>query len=92
MKFADEETRKNAAQTIANMEFLLKREEFVAYQERMRRMSDHLAEDILHNDTLTPVEREAKRNQRLGILECLKAPGDDIISCQNVIRSVDRNT
>lgn len=42
----------------------------------LRERCDKMADDILHDNELTPDAREALRRERLGILEALKTPSD----------------
>lgn len=85
-QFSREETKRIAAETLANYEFLEKRPEFAAFKERLRREADGLADQILHNDEIAPEKREAMRNKRLGLLAALAAPTEDMQACRNVMK------
>jgi hypothetical protein len=81
------ERQRAAAETVSNLEFLLKRPEFTAYTDRLRREADKMADEVLHNDALTPTEREAMRQRRQGLLIALAAPMEDIQACRNVMKA-----
>lgn len=63
-----------AATMVADMDYLTERDEFKRFMDGLRRRADELADEVLHQSTLTPDEREAKRQLRLGIMEVLAAP------------------
>ena len=63
-----------ASQTIADIEFLSKREEFTNLMKRFKTRADELADEILHNDTLTDAARNQARHKRDGIMEVLETP------------------
>ena len=44
---------------------------------RSKEMSDALADEVLHDDTLSDKEREAKRNRRLGVLDVLRSHAEE---------------
>jgi hypothetical protein len=76
----------SASEAISNLEFLQKRPEFIAFMDRLRRQADGFAEQVLHEESISDKEREQLRLKRLGILECLKAPSDDITAQKKVLR------
>ncbi len=79
------ESARLASETISNIEFLEKRPEFIAFMGRFRRRADELADNILH-EKMSPEEREALRQQRLGILEVLEAPKNDKRASLNILK------
>lgn len=66
-----------ALEVVTTIDNLAKNQDFKRFMERFSRRSDALAQDILHDDDLTPEEREKLRHRRLGILEVLLAPRED---------------
>lgn len=66
-----------AMQVVKTIDNLSKNDDFRLFMERFTRRSDALAQDILHDDSLSPDEREKLRHRRLGILEVLLAPKED---------------
>jgi len=74
---AQQDAIDTATQVVKTIDNLAESEDFRRFMERFSRRSDQLAEDILHDDSLTPDDREKLRNRRLGILEVLLAPKED---------------
>lgn len=66
-----------ALQVVRIIDALAANEDFRLFMERFTRRADALALEILHDDKITPVEREKLRSHRLGILEVLLAPKED---------------
>lgn len=67
-----------AGQTISNLDFLTKREEFQEFIANHRRNADALAEQILDDDSISPEQRERLRQRRKGMLEVLDSPAEDM--------------
>lgn len=77
----------HAANTLRDIEFLADCKEFKSFMSRFKDRADQMAESILHDNALTPEEREAMRRERLGILEVLQAPGMIHQGATSVLRS-----
>lgn len=68
------EMLKWATTMVADIDYLSERPEFNRFMDGLRRRADALADEVLHQEELTPEQREAKRQFRLGIMEVLGAP------------------
>lgn len=66
-----------AMQVVKTIDNLAKNDDFKRFMDRFAAESDLLAQTILHDDKLTPDEREKIRQKRMGILEVLLAPKRD---------------
>ena len=67
-----------AGETISNLDFLTKREEFKNFVAQFRRRADELRDQILDDDAITSEERERLRQRRNGILEVIESPEEDM--------------
>lgn len=76
-----------AGETISNLDFLTKREEFRSFVDQFRRRAEELAYSILDDDALTADERERLRQRRKGILEVINSPDEDMRANRNLIDS-----
>jgi hypothetical protein len=76
-----------AGQTISNLDFLTKREEFQEFIANHRRNAEAIAERILDDDSLSPEERERLRQRRKGMLEVLDSPAEDMRVNRGIIDS-----
>lgn len=64
-------------QAVKTIDNLIGNDDFRRFMERFTRRSDQLADDVLHDDSLSKKKREKLRNIRLGLLEILLAPDED---------------
>lgn len=76
-----------AANTIRDIEFLTDCREFKEFMAGFKNRADQMADSILHDSELSPVEREAMRRERLGILEVLQSPALIHQGAKSVLRS-----
>jgi hypothetical protein len=76
MTIEQQATQKKAAETISAIDFLLKRDEFIAFREKHFRRIAEMEQAIL-GDEMTPEQRERLRQRRLGMLEVLNSPEED---------------
>lgn len=76
-----------AGQTISNLDFLLKREEFKNFIEQFRRRADELKNQILEDGPLSSEERESLRQRLRGILEVIESPEEDMRVNRGIIDS-----
>lgn len=74
-----------AGQTISNLDYLTKREEFQEFIANHRRHADVLAEQILEDDGISSDERERLRQLRKGILSVIDSPEQDMRACRTII-------
>ena len=74
MKITENDVCRISAEAVSAIDFLTKRDEFRAFMEYFQKRADELADDVLHNDSLSDREREAARMRRAGILEVLRWP------------------
>jgi hypothetical protein len=84
---ADKIAAEHAANTIRDIDFLAECREFKAFMAGFKARADQMADTILHENSLSPVEREALRRERLGILEVLQAPALIHQGATSVLRS-----
>lgn len=76
-----------ASEMISNIEFLQSRSEFIAFMEKLKARADGMAEQVLHDNNISAEEREAIRRTRLGILECLQSPSEDVTAQKSLLRA-----
>lgn len=76
-----------AGETISNLDFLTKREEFKNFIAQFRRRAEELSEQILDDDAITSEERERLRQRRKGILEVIDSPEEDMRVNRGIIDS-----
>jgi hypothetical protein len=79
----------NATQILDDLNFLLGREEFQRFWDRLRNQADAMADDVLHNDAISKDQREEIRQKRLGLLEALKAPKEDMDSAAALLKGMN---
>jgi len=61
---------------------------FAWFMARIGEMRDLLATNVLHDDTLTPVEREERRQRFKQLEDVLRLPADEARGAQAVLRSL----
>lgn len=83
----DKDLCARAGQTISNLDFLLKREEFKEFIARHQATVDSMEQTILNDDSISHEEREKMRQIRLGMLEVITSPERTMIANRNVIES-----
>jgi len=81
---------RSATTTVADIDFLSKSEEFARFMDQFKFRADMLADEILHGE-LSPEEREAKRQFRLGIMEVLRWPIEAKNSSMRVLKQGERS-
>jgi hypothetical protein len=74
-----------AGESISKCESLLKRPEFTEFMDRFKARADALALQILH-DEMPPEKREELRHIRIGILEVLAYPTEQISASRKILR------
>lgn len=77
----------HAANTLREIEFLSDCKEFGAFMAKFKARADAMADAILHDNELSPTEREAMRRERMGILEVMQAPSLIHQGAKSVLRS-----
>lgn len=77
----------HAAELLHEVDFLIALPEFQSFLTRFRGRLDQMAESILHTDELSPVDREALRRERKGMLEVMQAPSTFRQGALNVLRA-----
>jgi hypothetical protein len=84
---AQQDSIKTALSVIRGLDELAGNEHFRLFMKRFSDRADELAMDILHNDKITPEDREKTRNRRLGILDVLLSPSQDRAAQISVLAS-----
>lgn len=84
---AQQDSIETALIVIRGLDELAGNEHFRLFMKRFSDRADELAMDILHNDKITPEERESIRNRRLGMLEILLSPSQDRAAQVSVLAS-----
>jgi hypothetical protein len=84
---SDKAAAEHAANTLRDIEFLTDCREFKSFMSGFKARADQMAEAILHDNELSPVEREALRRERLGVLEVMQAPALIRQGATSVLRS-----
>lgn len=77
----------HAANTLRDIEFLTECREFKSFMDGFKNRANQMAELILHDNELSPVDREAMRRERMGILEVLQSPAMIHQGATSVLRS-----
>lgn len=67
----------SALKLVRTIDNLAGNPDFREFMARFSQRADELAGLILHDDAVSPEQREKLRNRRLGILEILLAPAED---------------
>ena len=84
---SDKIAAEHAANTIRDIEFLTDCREFKAFMSGFKVRADQMADSILHDNSLSPVDREALRRERMGILEVMQSPSMIHQGATSVLRS-----
>lgn len=81
---AQQDVCRKALEHASNIEYLLERDEFQEFMGRHRQRAKDLERSIL-NDPMSGEEREALRCLRLGLMEILDSPVNDLESCNKML-------
>lgn len=84
---AKTEAARYASENLASIERLVENPDFRRFMDGIKRQADYMADQILHAEELSPVEREAERQKRNGLMEVLRGPQLIIEGSQSIIRS-----
>jgi hypothetical protein len=82
------EAGKFAFEAISKLRELVKDQNFQYFMGRLGQRADLMADAILHDESLSPEEREKTRQKRLELLEIMAYPEEQITTQERIIKAI----